>query len=838
MSSPDQSSVAGSGNLNVAEINDTVIPVVVESLKNFVDFLVQKRPDSNVGNNGSSHSSPVDYKKMGNEVEKLRKDLIYIGESFKNLKGFEDRSSDLFKLLKERSSFNNLQDKQLQDKKLQAKLSAINKIVIELKLRIPLPHKLSSDAHRFTRGGTEFDDSEGVDELPVLHVDEEFGNSLAFRDFRLVYDKLPDSRIKLCLLCFALIPENEIVKKRFMTYWWVGEGFISPQGEKADKKAVDGTDIILSVEEVADRIFKELANKDCIEPVNEKHRFVVDSYKMNPFIRSAVILLAKKARFFDFDDKKWNPSANFKTSYRACLVDGFSQELVKSGSESVTEKSGSESITEKSGSESVTEKEKRNAGLDPEKLQTIFNVNEPYPDFFKSEWFSKLKTIKILYLGRWQTSAKHHIEVESVEFLKGWKSMKLLRFFSLQGISRITKLPDSLCKLLNLRILDLRACHSLEELPDGIGSLVNLTHLDISECYLLDYIPKKIKSLSKLRVLKGFVIGDRLSEDSCTLADMLDLKELRKLSIYTNTKAFPNAEDVINLQKFKNLEKLTIEWGAFPTNTDSDPQQDKGEEQPMTPATTSSKKRGDKKKQDKDVAQPIAEATKSPKKSGDKNKQGESVAQPISATNTSPMNRGNNQMQDKGAAQPSTTTPKNSGGKKNQDRGVAEPMAGSTMNPENSGDNKKKERGPAAYAKTLSKKFTFKQGKLGPTDLEGFKKLKKLDLKCYPWMEAPRWLLPEKLPDIEKLYIRGGNLQNLSPGQENDKWKVNILRLKFLSNLKMDWKKLLSSFPDLIYLETYKCPKLTFFPCNENGIKLEPRTVDGRKAAERYNIVH
>jgi hypothetical protein len=82
---------------------------------------------------------------------------------------------------------------------------------------------------------------------------------------------------------------------------------------------------------------------------------------------------------------------------------------------------------------------------------------------------------------------------------------------------------------------------------------------------LLDYIPKKIKSLSKLRVLKGFVIGDRLNEDSCTLVDMLELEELRKLSIYTNMKAFPSAEDVINLQKFKNLEKLTIEWGAFPS---------------------------------------------------------------------------------------------------------------------------------------------------------------------------------------------------------------------------------------------------------------------------------
>ncbi|XP_059436864.1 disease resistance RPP13-like protein 4 [Corylus avellana] len=348
---------------------------------------------------------------------------------------------------------------------------------MELKLRIPLPYKLSSkesDAHR-----------------------------LAFQDFRLVYDKLLDSTTKLCLLCFALIPENEIVKKRFMTYWWVGEGFVSPKLEKV----ADGTfKERLSVEEVADGIFKELAKNDCIEPVNEKH------------------------------------SANFMTSYRACLVNGFSQELAKIGPGSDAKETD------------------QNPGLDLEKLQTIFNVNEPYPDFFKLEWFSKLKKVKVLYLGR---------------------------FFSLQGISRITKLPDFVCKLLNLRILDLRACHTLEELPDGIGSLKNLTHLDISECYLLDYIPKKIKLLSKLRVLKGFVIGDRLNENSCTLAELSGLKQLRKLSIYTTTEAFPNEDDENNLQKFENLENFTFEWGAFPSNTGSDPQQDKGEPQSMTPSTTS-----------------------------------------------------------------------------------------------------------------------------------------------------------------------------------------------------------------------------------------------------------
>ncbi|KAF3967444.1 hypothetical protein CMV_008569 [Castanea mollissima] len=179
------------------------------------------------------------------------------------------------------------------------------------------------------------------------------------------------------------------------------------------------------------------------------------------------------------------------------------------------------------------------------------------------EWFSKLKNVKVLYLGRWKKSASHHIEVESGEFLKGLRSMNFIRFFSLQGISRITKLPDSVCKLSSLRILDLRACHNLEMLPDGIGSLKRLTHLDISGCYLLEYLPKGIALLSELLLLKGFVVGDSISADSHTFGELLKLSKLRKLGIYTNAKVFPTDEEEGTLRQFKKLQKLTIVWGRW-----------------------------------------------------------------------------------------------------------------------------------------------------------------------------------------------------------------------------------------------------------------------------------
>ena len=237
-------------------------------------------------------------------------------------------------------------------------------------------------------------------------------------------------------------------------------------------------------------------------------------------------------------------------------------------------------------------------------------------------------------------------------------------------------------------------------------------------------------------------------------------------------------------------------------------------------------------KQDKVATQPTGATTMSPKKSGDKKKQDKGVAQPNAATNTSPRKNGDKKKQDKGVAQPmvaTITSPKNSGDHIRPDKGAEQLIAESTMNPEDSGDKKKKDEGKAEltlesgakphFARKLLKAATFKQG-TKPVNLEEFKELEKLDLQCYPQMTAPSWLIPGKLDKLKKLYIRGGELQNLI--QEKDKWKVEILRLKFLSNIKMDWRELRASFPHLYYLEKFKCPKITLFPCDENGLWLKP----------------
>lgn len=157
--------------------------------------------------------------------------------------------------------------------------------------------------------------------------------------------------------------------------------------------------------------------------------------------------------------------------------------------------------------------------------------------------------------------------MDSSDFLKGLKQMSSLRLLSLQGISRISELTDSIKGLTSLRILDLKACHNLEELPKEISFLKNLTHLDISDCYLIDHMPKGLSSLVKLQVLKGFIVDDYLNQTGkfCMLEDLVVMKNLRKLSIIISKKDFPAEKELKALEKLQALEKLTVSWGAEST---------------------------------------------------------------------------------------------------------------------------------------------------------------------------------------------------------------------------------------------------------------------------------
>ncbi|KAM6601410.1 hypothetical protein CsatA_021019 [Cannabis sativa] len=361
--------------------------------------------------------------------------------------------------------------------------------------------------------------------LPTVDISKEIAVRSTFEEIKAVFESL-DPIKKVCLLCFSVFPENAVIKKKVLVHWWVGEEFIDSSQCGDDK----------SVEKIASGFFKEFIAKGLIEPVYKKRRPSADSCKMEPSVRFAVIMIAERAGFIKFDADK-NPMANFSGSHRACLVKSEDGSCVQELTYGFRSKQ--------------------------ESVRTVFNVSEHRLEF-KPAWFSKMKYVRVLQLGRWESSAKHLIEVEDSEFLKELKKMKHLRYLCLRGVSKITELPNSISKLENLRILNLNGCHDFQKLPEGIGSLKKLTHLDMYECYLISHMPKGLASLSELRVLKGFVIGMQRSGDQyCKLEDLTKLEHLEKLSIHVDKNSDTVKRELNSLKNFEKLKSLSISWSRI-----------------------------------------------------------------------------------------------------------------------------------------------------------------------------------------------------------------------------------------------------------------------------------
>ena len=506
--------------------------------------------NSSDNNNGSNDEDVFTH----GQLDKLQRDLKQILAAVKELKEVKDGVvGTIFESLNGSLDYISQVAEARADfpsKQVQAKLLTLKHDAIKLKSSIPLywRRKKATTSAVVVRSWSSNSLKIEIDESS-LKMSPKFLYSSIFTEFQEAFKDL-DITLKLCLLSFAILPANVVLKKRLLIDWWVGEGLVDPPAP--------------------DEIFAELVVKGFIEPVKESHKLVADRFKMQPHVQHAVIMFAQDARLFGHHYKGIT-SVNSSECNRAYLVNR-------------TNKLAEERLD-----------------LDHEKLQTILNINESFPDqrfglfaMVKKisivDWFSKMKKVSVLHLGRWQSSGRyhieeqssdqhhierkssfmHHIEVESTEFLKGLKNMKWLKLLSLQGISRINELPNSIGKLTNLRILDLKACHNLEVLPDDIASLKKLLRLDISECYLLDDMPKSLASLSELRVLKGFVIGTLKSRNSCTLEDLVGLRQLSQLSINTSSKAFPSEKELLALRKLKVLKKLAITWSCKTTKENSE----------------------------------------------------------------------------------------------------------------------------------------------------------------------------------------------------------------------------------------------------------------------------
>ncbi|CAN7102612.1 unnamed protein product [Brassica rapa subsp. narinosa] len=626
-------------------------------------------------------------------IPKLRRNLRLLKEDVVKLQDLRCEVADevgkhitpLEKLLKK---VEKVSSNAVLTKGMKKDLEDINKKIFNLMCQVPLlPNKRRKPGGLDSEGGDGENNGKGIECLPAIHVNEEDLKRLAvFRHVRDKFKNLSSNHKKICLLSFAVFPENQEVNRTMLMYWWIGEGIL-PEENVKPKKGTQPDDE--RPEDVVKAILDEFVEKRLIEPVENKRKEEPNSYKMTPFVHSSVVLISKEIKLFDIYRKGEKPTMHKSDLNKVCLVEGSSSQP----------------------------EAKATKMPDVNLIETVFNVSERFPDFaFK--WFSEdqpsakkkfgpmsktvFKSLKVFYLGRWERTAKRHIEVENPELMRHLKHMTKLRLLSFQGISRIERLDDAVCKLRELIILDLRACYNLEKLPEKIDSLKALTYLDITDCYMIDRMPKRLSWLNNLVVLKGFVVSDANDEEKvCTLAELVHLEKLRKLSITINKGDFSVNDLFRAVEEFKSLEKFKVAWGGI--------------------------------NEHKKVEAAVG--------------------------------------------------------------GVKQFIRQITM-----------VKGPASQ-----------EGKVPKLP----KKLKKLDLQCFPDRDLPSWLKPHKLGGLEKLYIKGGTeLTGFGKfeTEETKECKVKVLRLKFLPRFKVEWRELGELFPNLEFLDKYQSPQVSFCPCDGIGI--------------------
>ncbi|XP_047052803.1 disease resistance RPP13-like protein 4 isoform X2 [Lolium rigidum] len=125
------------------------------------------------------------------------------------------------------------------------------------------------------------------------------------------------------------------------------------------------------------------------------------------------------------------------------------------------------------------------------------------------------------------------------------------------------------------------------------------------------------------------------------------------------------------------------------------------------------------------------------------------------------------------------------------------------------------------WAVLLSKKGVSQQDSAATallTSLSLPPHLEKLDLRCFPGENMPVWLSPSRLLRLQRLYFTGGMLQTFGEKSMSELWNIEILRLKFLNYLVLEWTQVHEMFPNLTFLEVFRCTNIKSFPCDKDGV--------------------
>ncbi|KAM3684171.1 hypothetical protein ACB098_11G024400 [Castanea mollissima] len=118
---------------------------------------------------------------------------------------------------------------------------------------------------------------------------------------------------------------------------------------------------------------------------------------------------------------------------------------------------------------------------------------------------------------------------------------------------------------ISTKTLMLKGCHKLTKLPEKIMDLVNLRYLDITGANLIREMPVGIEKLKNLHTLSNFIVG---KDNGSKIGDLMNLEFLQGRLCISSLENVLDVEDArrANLNGKKNLDALEIEWGSAPND--------------------------------------------------------------------------------------------------------------------------------------------------------------------------------------------------------------------------------------------------------------------------------
>ncbi|XP_071719116.1 putative disease resistance RPP13-like protein 1 [Rutidosis leptorrhynchoides] len=328
---------------------------------------------------------------------------------------------------------------------------------------------------------------------------------------KLSYYILPSQLKQLFAYC-CLFQKDYLFHKKELVLMWMAEGFLNhPNGN-------------MSMESVGFEYFEELHARSFFQLHSTGNKYTLPKYTMHDLMNDLAISVAGDF-FYVLDDK-----------------------MDVNGRNKAFEKFRHFSYLGQGSAENENLKELHRC----ERLRTFLTVSDHshyvYLDNVLVDLLPKLQFMRVLSLT--QNSI--------TDVPRSIGDLKHLRYLNFSG-TEIKQVPEEVSELYNLQSLLVRGCMKLTSLPVSFHKLINLRHLDMSDTPSLNKTPLGMGGLTSLQTLSKVMIKRANGFKVSDLKGMLNLQGELSISGLEKVTVPQQATDA-NLEGKKGLVSLDMEW--------------------------------------------------------------------------------------------------------------------------------------------------------------------------------------------------------------------------------------------------------------------------------------